>query len=296
MLAQATATVPYSFRMVAGALLAQDHGWSVALDGGGGELLARGGVWDSKNRRVPIRALRMALSGPPARSPRSLIRWPAPGRADGDIAHRRGKPQGRGLGPPAPGTGARAPGSASALDAGRSDAPGRAPAATATLSLVGPSGATGDCARLASATGATPLGRLSWSAPARPAADRSGMPRVDLADGPREPKLGLPADPCRALEAGPSFGCQHHPLDPAPGPDRARRPAFACDLEAIPGSACRDCGGRRFLQCGHRLLSPALRPRLLASRESPDTGSRLHARADRGLGDPAGPQPELEAR
>jgi hypothetical protein len=44
MLAQATATVPYRFRMVASALLAQDHGWSVALDGDGGDLLAKVGI------------------------------------------------------------------------------------------------------------------------------------------------------------------------------------------------------------------------------------------------------------
>lgn len=44
MLAQATATVPYRFGLVAGALLAQDHGWSVALDGDGGELLAKVGI------------------------------------------------------------------------------------------------------------------------------------------------------------------------------------------------------------------------------------------------------------
>jgi len=44
MLAQANATVPHPFRLVAAALLAHDHAWSVALDGDGGELLAKVGI------------------------------------------------------------------------------------------------------------------------------------------------------------------------------------------------------------------------------------------------------------
>lgn len=44
MLAQASATLPYESCEVARVLAASDHPWAVALDGGGGELLAKVGV------------------------------------------------------------------------------------------------------------------------------------------------------------------------------------------------------------------------------------------------------------
>ncbi len=189
----------------------------------------------------------------------------------------------------APAGRAAADGEASGTATAGSGGVGDSERAPAAGTLAGVSGFAADACAVAAGTGAQEVdvaAAACGSASARPSASRAR-----LAAGPREPALGLRADPGRAAQARDPCRCDHDPVDHQAFRSWSGAAPTGTVMGRVSARAGAGVGGVRFLHRRDGLVADVVRvvldrARLAAS--SPrgcDRESRLR------VGEPAGAQP-----